>query len=139
MKQVSILALLIACTLTLNAQSKKKKDQQAIKKMQGCYKVAFNFAETFNYSKDSTYTPSQVKHDKGLEWVELIEDQKDKIVMQHLLIVGQPNAQRIIKHWRQDWLFENTDFYMYNANNTWSFIKKIKKRFLGNGHKKFIR
>ncbi|WP_435623356.1 DUF6607 family protein [Flagellimonas sp.] len=125
----SILSL--ALIFGLNAQNKKEQDQQAIKKMCGCYEVGFNFAETFQYSNDSTYVPSKVKHDKGLEWVQLVEDDADKIVMQHLLIVGKPDAQRVIKHWRQDWLFENTDLYTYHADNTWKYNSLAKEDVQG--------
>jgi hypothetical protein len=114
-------AIFSFCFFTLMAQSKKEKDQEAIKSMCGCYEVDFNFAETFSYSEDSTYVPSKVKHDKGLEWVQLVEDENDKIVMQHLLIVGNPAKPMVIKHWRQDWLFENTKFYDFYKNNTWKF------------------
>lgn len=129
MKHLALtLSLLIA--FSLQAQ-KQKQDQQAIKKMCGCYKVGFNFAETFIYSKDDNYKPSKVKHDKALEWVELIKDEEDTIVMQHLLIVGKKENPHIIKHWRQDWIYENTDFYMYNADNKWDFIQKPKAEVKG--------
>lgn len=121
------LALTLSLLIAFNLQAQKQKqDQQAIKKMCGCYKVGFNFAETFIYSKDDNYKPSKVKHDKALEWVELIKDKEDTIVMQHLLIVGEKDNPHIIKHWRQDWIYENTDFYMYNADNKWDFIQKPK-------------
>ena len=126
MKRVVFTVLVMLCVFSANAQNKKEKDQKAIKAMCGCYEVGFNFAETFSYSKDSTYQASKVKHDKGLEWVELVEDKDNKIVLQHLLIVGKPNEQSIIKHWRQDWLFENTDFYMFDINNKWKFVQKPK-------------
>ena len=40
---------------TYGQMSKKQMDYSAIKSMCGCYNVEFNFAETFNYSKDSLY------------------------------------------------------------------------------------
>ncbi len=113
--------LSLILVLGANAQSKKKQDQTAIKSMCGCYEVGFNFAETFEYSDDENYVPSKVKHSKALEWVQLVEDDKDKIVMQHLLVVGKPDSPRVIKHWRQDWLYENTDLYTYNADNHWIY------------------
>jgi hypothetical protein len=131
MKRVVFTVLVALCVCSSNAQNKKEKDQKAIKEMCGCYEVGFNFAETFSYSKDSTYQASKVKHDKGLEWVQLVEDNNDKIVMQHLLIVGPPQKQSIIKHWRQDWLFENTDFYMFDVNNKWNFVQKPKNEVVG--------
>jgi len=128
MKTLTILSLLfLTFTATINAQNKKKQDQDAIKNMCGCYEVTFNFAETFNYSQDSLYKPSETKVDKGLEWAQLVEDSDNKISIQHLLQVGSPESPYIVKHWRQDWLFENTDFYMYNGDNKWTYVSKPKK------------
>lgn len=131
MEKVMFIVLTAVFTLGVNAQNPKEKDQKAIKSMCGCYEVGFNFAETFSYSKDSTYQASKVKHDKGLEWVQLVEDGDNKIVLQHLLIVGKPTEPKVIKHWRQDWLFENTSFYMFDANNKWNFVKRPNNEVLG--------
>ncbi len=122
-----ILVIVLAFTLHSNAQNKKSKDQEAIKKMCGCFEVTFNFSETFNYSNDSLYRPSETKVDKGLEYAVAIVDEDDKISIQHLLQVGRPDQPMIVKHWRQDWLFENTDFYMYNGDNEWLFENKSKE------------
>jgi len=115
-----VLALLFSIN-AISQPSKKQEDREAIKKMCGCYEVTFNFAETFNYSNDSLYKPSKTKVDKGLEWAQLVTDEDDKIQIQHLLQVGNPADPHIVKHWRQDWLFENTDLYTYNADNEWTF------------------
>ncbi|WP_299891440.1 DUF6607 family protein [uncultured Lacinutrix sp.] len=116
---------------SVNAQNKKKRDANAIKKMCGCYEVTFNFVETFSYTKDSLYKPSKAKTDKGLEWAQLVEDGKNKVSIQHLLQVGKPSKPYIVKHWRQDWLYQNTDFYMYNGDNTWNYESKSKKEVKG--------
>ncbi|WP_372938777.1 DUF6607 family protein [Seonamhaeicola sp.] len=132
MKPLTFLLLIILTfTLSLNAQSKKKKDLEAIKSMCGCFEVTFNFAETFNYSKDSLYKPSETKTDKGLEWAQLVSDQNNKVSIQHLLQVGNPEKPYIVKHWRQDWLYQNTNFYMYNGNNNWKFVSKPKSNVKG--------
>jgi len=100
--------------------------------MCGCYEVDFNFAETFNYSSDSNYVPSKIKHDKGLEWVELVADEDDKLILQHLLIVEYNNKKTLIKHWRQDWLYENTKFYTYTGlENTWKFSEVTPASVVG--------
>lgn len=108
------------------AQSKKKQDKEAIKAMCGCYEVTFNFAETFAPDKDYTF------HDNyrsgGLEWVQLVEDEKNKISMQHLLIVGD---DMIVKHWRQDWLYEHTELYAFDKENSWQPIELDKKDVKG--------
>ena len=126
-KVITLGILLITFSNYTNAQSKKTKDQNAIKSMCGCYEVTFNFAETFQYSKDSLYKPSKTKRASGLEWAQLIEDSNNKISIQHLLQVGNPEKPMIVKHWRQDWLYQNTDFYMFNGDNTWNFEQKDKK------------
>jgi len=121
---------LMALTFSLGfSQDKKQQDIKSIKSMCGCYEVKFNFTETFQYPKDSlTYKPSKTKHDYGLEWVELLEDTPNKISMQHLLIVSD---KMIIKHWRQDWLYENTDLYSFYKNTSWKYQKLDKKAVKG--------
>lgn len=102
--------------LALAGYSQRKKDVESIKSMCGCYDITFNFAETFSPRKDYKY------HDNyksgALEYVFVVEENKDKIVIQHLLVIGDT---MIIKHWRQDWLYENTDLYTYDVDNTWKY------------------
>jgi hypothetical protein len=132
MKQVTLLTMFtLAIMFNGNAQNKKNQDQKAIKSMCGCYDVSFNFAETFQFSNDPNYKPSAVKHEKGLEWVQLVEDSENKIVMQHLLIVGQADNPYIVKHWRQDWAYENTDLYTYHVDNTWNYSSLPKESVKG--------
>jgi hypothetical protein len=125
-KTVLLIAISILAT-TICSQNKKKKDRTAIKEMGGCFEVTFNFAETFNYNKNSDYKSSKTKTDKALEWAQVIFDGKNKISIQHLLQVGNPTKPHIVKHWRQDWLYQNQDFYTYIGNNTWGYNKKTKK------------
>lgn len=119
MKKGILSALVLLVALNTTAQdAKKKEDIKAIKSMCGCYEVKFNFAETFQRTKDEKYAPSKTKYESGLEWVELVEDQPNKIVMQHLLIVSDT---MIVKHWRQDWEFENTRFYHFFKDTSWKY------------------
>lgn len=121
MKKIILLGSLLLAATSYAQENKLDQDRNAIKSMCGCYDVGFNFAETFAYSEDSTYTPSPDKHSGGLEWVQLVEDDKGRIVMQHLLIVGSEENPVIIKHWRQDWLYQNTELYTYDHDNKWTF------------------
>ena len=131
MKHYLVITLFFLVAFNATAQSKKEQDQAAIKKMCGCYEVTFNFAETFNYSSDSLYKPSETKVDKGLEWAQLVEDADNKISIQHLLQVGNPASPHIVKHWRQDWLFQNKDFYMFDGDNKWNFVTKTEDEVEG--------
>lgn len=132
MRHIALIISTIGFVFLTSAQTKKQKqDAEAIKNMCGCFEVTFNFAETFNYSKDSLYKPSKTKISKGLEWSALVVNEDDKVSIQHILQVGNPSDPMIVKHWRQDWLFENRNFYMYNADNQWTFEKKKRKEVKG--------
>ncbi|WP_299150076.1 DUF6607 family protein [uncultured Dokdonia sp.] len=125
MKRILFTLLIISIGLQTTAQTNKKElDKEAIKKMCGCFEVTFNFAETFNYSNDSLYKPSKNKVSKGLEWAQLVTDKENQIEIQHLLQVGSPEQPMIVKHWRQNWLYENTNLYSYNADNVWTYENK---------------
>ncbi len=121
MKIYCLKFLLIIVSFSAFGQTKKDKDLSSIKAMCGCFEVSFNFAETFSYSKDSTYQASKNKYDKALEWVQLIDSNEDFVSMQHLLIVGDVLNPYVIKHWRQDWMYENTDSFPYAIDNTWPY------------------
>ncbi len=126
-----VMLLLLASGQIIAQKSKKQKDLNAIKEMCGCFEVTFNFTETFQHVEDSTYQPSKTKKDKGLEWAQLVQEDKNMVSIQHLLQVGKPDAPYIVKHWRQDWLFENTDFYMYDHDNNWSYQSKPEQEVKG--------
>ncbi|NEQ54530.1 MAG: hypothetical protein F6K11_31095 [Leptolyngbya sp. SIO3F4] len=115
MKKLLIVTLCLVHS-SLFAQKSKKEDIAAIKSMCGCFDVDFNFAETFAQAKDYEFHDNYTSG--GLEYVFPVEESKDKIVLQHLLIVGD---SMIIKHWRQDWIFENTAIYAFHKENTWNY------------------
>ncbi|MFJ1473417.1 DUF6607 family protein [Capnocytophaga cynodegmi] len=118
MKRLFVVLCVISFLAEVKAQNNK--DIEAIKSMCGCYEVTFRYAETFQYGADSTYVPSKSSRSKALEWVELIENNKKKLVLQHLLVVEKRDKQHVIKHWRQDWIYQNTDLLKYIKDNEWS-------------------
>lgn len=108
--------LCLAVGTAQGQKKKKKQDVASILDMCGCYKISFNFAETFGVAEDYEY------HDNyssgALEWVFPVAQDNDKIVLQHLLVI---NDSTIIKHWRQDWEYQSTDLYVYDVDNTWKY------------------
>ena len=120
-----IIILLLVSPIITNAQ--KKQDIEAIKEMCGCFEIDFKFSETFQYINDSNYSKSKNYNAKALEYAKLIKDEKDHISIQHLLVMGD----YIIKHWRQDWVFQNKDLLKYDGNNNWKYISKTKKDVKG--------
>lgn len=114
MRKLVILSLLMLTFSNVQAQSKMDQDRNAIRGLAGCYKVKFQFAETF--PTDKSYEPHKPYFSGGLEWVGIIEETPEKIVLQHLLIVGDG---MIIKHWREDWMYQNTSIRQYDKDHTW--------------------
>jgi len=120
-----IITLLIVSPIIINAQ--KKQDIEAIKEMCGCFEIDFKFSETFQYTNDSNYSKSKNYNAKALEYAKLIKDEKGHISIQHLLVMGD----YVIKHWRQDWIYQNKDLLKYDGNNNWKYISKTKKDVKG--------
>lgn len=124
-KLVFALSVSLVTSLALQAQNKEN-EKGFIKKMCGCYEVDFEYAETFSESKDYKF------HDRystgGLEWVFVDEESEDKLVLQHLLVI---NDSTIIKHWRQDWHYENEDILVYHRNLEWEKAKVPTEQLAG--------
>ena len=134
MKRLSIfLFIVFAQIVHINwAQSdKKSRDRESIKNMCGCFEVEFRFSETFSYSDDNNYMPSKTKVANALEFAHMVEEDDNKVMIQHLLLVGDESNPYIIKHWRQDWIYENRDLLMYDSDNTWKYVSKPKKDVRG--------
>lgn len=127
MKQLSIFAVLsITFSFFGSAQNKKAQDQEAIKNMCGCYEVKFEYAETF--APDIAYEKAYDYKAHALEWAELVTDEEDKISIQHLLVV---NDTMVIKHWRQDWEFENQNVFNFKSKNNWTVERLTKEQVAG--------
>jgi len=127
MKNLTFTLLLSFCSFLALAQGDKKaQDREAILAMCGCYEVTFNFAETF--SPDTAYQYHENYRSSGLEWVTPITDSEDFVSLQHLLIVGD---EMIVKHWRQDWIYENTDLYLFSADKKWRYTSMPQEEVAG--------
>ncbi|WP_245896968.1 DUF6607 family protein [Sphingomonas fennica] len=93
-------------------------DRASILAMAGDYKVTFDFRETTPWRAD--YTPIPSKISGGHESVRVIEDSPRRIVLQHLLVVpGENGKSMVIKHWRQDWVYEPESVLVYAGNGKW--------------------
>ncbi|MBK6986681.1 MAG: hypothetical protein IPH32_18965 [Bacteroidetes bacterium] len=109
-----IVSLVFIGALFAQKNNKLDQDRESIKAMAGVYKVTFDFAETF--APDTAYKFHDRYSEHGIEQVSLVEETPTKIVLQHLLIV---NDSTIIKHWRQDWVYENKEIYNFYTDNEW--------------------
>ncbi len=118
MKKINLLLALIIIALNVNAQAKIDQDREAIKALAGFYKVTFNYTETF--SPDDEYKFHDKHRSSAKEWALILEDSPKKIVIQHLLVMRGDSM--IIKHWREDWTYEDTQILAYDKNDTWKKV-----------------
>lgn len=103
--------------------SKFEKDRRAILAMQGGYKINFDFLETVGFSND--FERDRPYQSWGTEYIYVVEDQPEHISLQHLMVMvfiqedGSISEPMVMKHWRQDWTYEDTSLLEYQRDNTW--------------------
>jgi hypothetical protein len=121
------LNLLLLSALSLNAQDQQ--DIKSIKSLCGCYEVEFRYKETF--SPDANYKLKDQYVAKGLEWGGLVESSDKKIIIQRILVIDD---SMVVKHWREDWTFQDTDLLQYSHDDIWKKTRlpadKIKGQWL---------
>jgi hypothetical protein len=117
----------VAMLLAITAKAQPQQDKKIIDKLCGCFNVDFKYAETF--SPDTTYKFHNKEETPATAELALpIEVTDNKIAIQHLLIVGK---NMIIKHWREEWTFENTTLWKYKGDRTWEKTTLPKEQVKG--------
>lgn len=101
-------------TFGATARDKKAQDRAAIRALAGCYTVTFDFAETFAMAPDYVYRDRYSERAK--EYAFIIEEDENTIAIQHILYATDT---ALIKHWRQDWVYENRDVLRFVRNHEW--------------------
>jgi len=115
--KASLLFVFLISAFSVHAQNKFDQDREAIKSLAGTYKVTFNYAETF--SPDRQYKFHDRHRSSAKELALIIEDSPKKIVIQHLLVIRD---SMIIKHWREDWTYEDPEILVYDKDDTWKKV-----------------
>ncbi|AQA17091.1 hypothetical protein BST95_01530 [Halioglobus japonicus] len=115
--------------------SKKERDRRAILSMAGPYRTSFDFIETIGFTHG--YAPSNPYQSWGTEYVYVVTDKPDMIQLQHILVMevkkedGSAMDPIVVKHWRQDWMFEAPTMHTFKGNREW---KKQAVRAERRGH-----
>jgi len=115
--------------------SKFEKDRRAILAMAGDYRVTFDFIETVPLK--SGYKIRNPYQSWATEFIKVIEDRGDFISLQHVLVMYIVNDEGVIqdpivvKHWRQDWTYQDNEILEYKGNNTWQERKIPVNESLG--------
>jgi hypothetical protein len=98
--------------------AKLNADRASILAMAGTFKVKFDFQEQTAWQSD--YTPIAAKVSGGHEVVRVIEDTGRKISLQHILVIDMGEGKTgLVKHWRQDWVYEPENVLVYAGPNQW--------------------
>lgn len=101
-----------------------EKDRQAILAMAGQYRASFDFIETVGYQVD--YPIKRPYQTWGTELVKVIEDKPRFISLQHILVMqfvdeeGKTSEPMVMKHWRQDWRYEDRDLHVFIGDRSWA-------------------
>ena len=111
------------------------KDAQAIVALSGSYRVSFDFLETMGFKDD--YTPPKPYFSWGTEHVQVLALEPDFISLQHSLVMyfkdkdGKESGPMVMKHWRQDWSYEDADLHTYQGRSTWARERKSAEEVQG--------
>jgi hypothetical protein len=120
---ISTIAL-ISTAFSAFAENTFEKDRKAILRMAGSYGVVFSFQESFPIQKG--YELKKPYREEAREYVKVLSDTGERIVLQHLLVVGDKDEEQIIKHWGQIWTYEDDKILNYEGGEKWSNVELAK-------------
>lgn len=103
------------------APSRFEQDRQAILAMAGDYRVRFDMRETIAFLPG--YDPLAPKTSGGHEVIRVIEDSGDRISLQHMLVAEHDGETFVIKHWRQDWVYQPETVLTYYGPDQWTLTE----------------
>jgi hypothetical protein len=118
---IMTLTTFAAAAMAPAQESSFQRDRAAILAMAGEFEVKFQFEEVLTLGETE---PSKHHESGAFEWVEVIEDRGDFISLQHILMVKRgDDAPSVVKHWRQDWQFEDATVHAYQGGGAWAPVK----------------
>jgi hypothetical protein len=108
-----------------------ERDRRAILAMAGPYRTTFDFVETVGFVPG--HAPTRPYQSWGTEYVYVVTDEPEFISLQHVIVMffespdGSVSEPSVVKHWRQDWRYEDRDLHVYAGHNTWE-RKRLSRR-----------
>lgn len=103
--------------------SKRERDRRAILSLVGDYRVSFDFIETAGAKEG--YEPQRPYFSWATERAFVVEERVDFISIQHILVMefldekGEIQGPFTMKHWRQDWTYEEEELLQFYGNGRW--------------------
>ncbi|GAA0647791.1 DUF6607 family protein [Brevundimonas lenta] len=96
-----------------------ERDRQSILAQAGQWRVRFDMRENVSFREG--YEPLEEKLSAGDEIVRVVYDDGNRISLQHILVMDDDMGNHfIIKHWRQDWVYEPETVLTYAGPNQWT-------------------
>lgn len=102
----------------------RERDRRAILAIAGDYRTTFDFIETIGLTPG--YEPARPYRSWGTERVYVVKDTPDAVSLQHILVTrirqddGELSEPFVVKHWRQDWHYEDRDVQAFVAPGLWA-------------------
>ena len=114
---VAILPVAAHAQVQMSEQARFERDRQSILAQAGQYRVRFDMRETVPFVDG--YEPLDEKLSGGNEIVRVVYDDGTRISLQHILVMEHNDQVTVIKHWRQDWVYEPETVLTYVGPNEW--------------------
>ena len=112
-----------------------ERDRRAILAMAGGFRTSFDFIETVGFVDD--FTPDRPYQSWGTEYVYVVTDEPTFISLQHIIVMffetddGEIAGPAVVKHWRQDWQYEDRELHVYVGHNKWERRKLSRREVRG--------
>lgn len=97
-----------------------ERDRAAIRALAGEYRITFDFQETIALRPKQPLTAPY--HSWATERIFVIADTPARITLQHQLVMrfaAHPGQAMVVKHWRQDWTWQDGDLLRYQGLGVW--------------------
>ena len=104
----------------------KERDRRAILAMAGDYRTSFDFIETVGFTEG--YQPRAPYQSWGTERVYVVANEPEFVSLQHIIVMhfvdddGFESDAMVVKHWRQDWRYEDTDVHAFQGRG--AFVRR---------------
>ena len=131
-KLATIISFIIISPLISSGENAEQtpnidKDRKAILSMAGEYEVTFKFMETIAISDE--YELRKPYLAEATEVIFVVKDTPKNIIMQHVLWLE--DLEVVVKHWKQEWKYEDQKIFEFIGNNTWKRRNLEKEQVQG--------
>ncbi len=102
--------------------SAQERDRRAILAMAGDFRTSFDFIETVGFTEG--YQPLAPYQSWGTERVYVVENRGNFVSLQHIIVMhfvndaGVVSDPMVVKHWRQDWRYQDQTMHEFQGRGS---------------------